>query len=90
MSEKRDIGWAVDMMRHGRCVRRVGWNGKGMWLEFVNASGDVGGYYTSATGDRFNWQNFIAMKTADYRMVPWLCSQSDLLADDWELADEDS
>jgi hypothetical protein len=30
---------------------------------------------------------FIAMKTADDKVVPWLASQTDLLAEDWELVD---
>lgn len=31
---------------------------------------------------------FIGMKTADDRFVPWLASQTDLLADDWTLFTE--
>lgn len=27
---------------------------------------------------------YIYMKTADGGLVPWLCSQTDLLAEDWE------
>lgn len=30
---------------------------------------------------------WIGMKTADHKFVPWLASQADLLADDWELAE---
>lgn len=29
---------------------------------------------------------YIFMKTADDHLVPWLASQSDMLADDWSLA----
>lgn len=29
----------------------------------------------------------IAMKTADNEIVPWLASQTDLLAEDWEVAE---
>ena len=30
---------------------------------------------------------FIAMKTADDKIVPWLCSQTDMLANDWQVVD---
>jgi hypothetical protein len=28
---------------------------------------------------------YVYMKTADDKLVPWLCSQTDLLALDWEV-----
>lgn len=28
-------------------------------------------------------ENFIVMKTADNKLVPWLASQTDILAEDW-------
>lgn len=31
---------------------------------------------------------FIAMKTADGAMVPWLASQGDIMADDWFVTPE--
>ena len=30
---------------------------------------------------------YVYMKTADDMLVPWLCSQSDLLSRDWEAAE---
>lgn len=30
---------------------------------------------------------FSFMKTADNQVVPWLCSQTDLLADDWGIVE---
>lgn len=27
---------------------------------------------------------YVMMKTADDKLVPWLCSQADLLATDWQ------
>lgn len=37
-------------------------------------------------GTRVKYQSHIDMKTVDGRFVPWVASQSDLLASDWELA----
>ena len=70
---KGDIGWAVHQMRMGH-VTRPGWNGKGMWLALQ--SPDENSKMTLP---------YVYMYTADGKMVPWLCSQSDLLAIDWLL-----
>jgi hypothetical protein len=69
------IGWAVKEMQDGQSVRRSGWNGKGMWLklQIPDANSKMSLPY-------------VYMKTADNKLVPWLCSQTDLLATDWELA----
>ena len=77
MSDLQEIGWAVKQMRNGTRVRRRGWNGKGMWLA-LQRPGD----YSKMT------LPYIYMSTAQQQLVPWLCSQTDLLAIDWELAEE--
>lgn len=83
------IGWAVEQMRDGRRVRRAGWNGKGMFLFLVPGStfkvnrAPLLGIYPEGT--EINYHAHVDMKTAQGDVVPWLCSQSDLLALDWEL-----
>jgi hypothetical protein len=72
------IGWAVKEMQNGERVARSGWNGKGMWLALQTP--DKGSGMTLP---------FIYMKTAQDDLVPWLCSQTDLLATDWERATDD-
>lgn len=60
-------------------VQRSGWNGKGMYLAIVfGSSGTVGHKSVS-------FEPFIVMKTADEKFVPWLASQTDVLASDWQL-----
>ena len=76
-----DIGKAVEQMKDGRRVCRLGWNGKGMWLRMRGSDAA-----TEQMGEPY--QAFIEMKTAQGTLVPWLCSQSDLLATDWEMAIE--
>lgn len=63
------IGDAIQAMRCGRYVSREGWNGKGMYLRLVAA--------------RPAMREYIELKDAHGYLVPWVCSQSDLLADDW-------
>lgn len=53
---------------------RKGWNGKGMWIA-----------RQSPTPDSKMTLPYLYMKTADEHLVPWLISQTDALASDWEL-----
>jgi hypothetical protein len=71
---------ALIHLKHGDRVVRAGWNGKGMFLFLISS-------WTYTDGKQDNYLNlpFIAMKTADDKVVPWLASQSDTLADDWEV-----
>lgn len=71
------IGWAVKQMHDGQRVCRAGWNGKGMWIALHLPSEPL--------GDAISLP-FVYMMTAQGETVPWLCSQTDLLATDWELA----
>jgi len=71
-----DIGEAIHALKVGDRVRRKGWNGKGMWLEIQKP--DENSKMTLP---------YVFMFTAQRDMVPWVCSQTDLLADDWEDAD---
>lgn len=86
------IGWAVKQMQHGSKVRRAGWNGKkGMFLFLVPGStfkvnrAPLLGIYPEGT--EIQYHAHVDMKTADGQVVPWLCSQTDLLATDWEVAE---
>lgn len=67
-----NIGQAVEALRAGRRVARAGWNGRGMSLELQ----------TPDAHSRMT-QPYVFMHTADGGRVPWLCSQTDLLASDW-------
>lgn len=87
------IGWAVKELHNGNRVRRSGWNWKGMWLVLVPGSigltVDEGRPLAKAglaIGTTFNYLPHVDMWTAQGDLVPWLCSQTDLLATDWELA----
>ncbi len=75
------FGLALEAIKRGERVARAGWNGKGMWLSFVG-------------GNEYKVESFIAcqqhlpwigMKTADDKFVPWLASQTDVLASDWQI-----
>lgn len=80
--EQTDFSWALRLLKSGRRLARAGWNGRGMWLRIPPP-------YVVRTGQGFEGIAtscpFIEMKTADDKFVPWLASQTDLLAEDWEL-----
>jgi len=80
-----NFGLAIEAMKMGKKVCRTGWNGKGMWLYHVPANS-----YAAQTeaakkefGEMVPYGAYIAMKTAQGNVVPWLASQTDVLVDDW-------
>lgn len=89
--ENLNIGHAVDMLKRGYKVARKGWNGKGMFLYYIPEN-----RYTAITpiaksfmgeDEKVPYAAYVAMKTADNKVVPWVCSQTDLLAEDWVVLD---
>lgn len=85
-----NFGQAIEALKAGRKVARNGWNGKGMFLYYVPAnsypaSGNKLGTMTGIfPNDMVPYAAYIAMKTAQDNVVPWLASQTDVLAEDWE------
>lgn len=88
-TESMNFGSAIIFLKQGRKVARAGWNGKGMFLFLVKGSTfkvdkpPLLGIYDKGT--EINYCSHIDMKTADNKIVPWLASQTDVLAEDWQL-----
>lgn len=87
------FGDALNALKNGKKVARKGWNGKeagkDMFIYYVPA-----GNYKPCTKVAERLVNdeglvpyapYIAMKTAQGYVVPWLASQTDILSDDWEI-----
>ncbi|MGH7744965.1 MAG: DUF2829 domain-containing protein [Candidatus Dormibacteria bacterium] len=68
-----DFSEALSYLRRGSRVSRAGWNGKGMWLLLIPADAWM---IDDISGER--------METTTGHRLPWLASQTDLLADDWQ------
>ena len=87
-----DFGMAIIALKRGECVARKGWNGKGMFLTLQEGS-EVEGELMRNKGakDYFDGMKVkisphIDMKAADDSyVVGWLASQTDMLAEDWEI-----
>ena len=85
------FGQAIDALKIGQKVARPGWNGKNMFLFLVQGSTFqvnrpplLGIYPEGAT---INYRPHIDMKTVDDEIVPWVASQTDVLADDWKIVE---
>jgi hypothetical protein len=91
VSPKASFGWAIEALKAGGKVARAGWNGKGMFLFLVPGSTfmvnrpPLLGIYPDGT--EINYCPHIDMKTADDKVVPWLASQTDVLAEDWAVVE---
>lgn len=75
-----DFGSALNELKAGNKVQRTGWNGKGLWLELqrpdAHSKMTLPYLYLSYPDD--------AQSTPGAR-VPWLASQTDMLAEDWHV-----
>ncbi len=91
MGELLNFGDALMLLKSGQKVARLGWNGKGMFLFLVPGSvfkvnrPPLLGIYPEGT--EINYCPHIDMRTADGKIVPWLASQTDVLAEDWVIVE---
>lgn len=69
-----NFGQAIEAMKTGAKVTREGWNGKGMWLAL-----QIPDQHSKMQ------QPYIYMCPVGGKLVPWLASQADMLANDWQI-----
>jgi hypothetical protein len=81
---------ALMYLKAERKIHRKGWNGTGMWIVLQKGYPDgipINSNTAQATGlkegDVYKFRPYIMMYTAQGDFVPWVASQTDLLADDW-------
>ncbi|MGJ3872709.1 DUF2829 domain-containing protein [Lactiplantibacillus plantarum] len=84
-----NFGETIKALKLGKRVARKGWNGKGIFIKLKK------GEPLNTPNNRFNevmTHDFIYIDTTGLRTnnpnapmdrVPWLASQTDMLADDW-------
>lgn len=69
-----EFGEALNDLREGHRVTREGWNGKDMWVAL------------QVPDDHSKMRRpYLYMSPIDGDLVPWVASQSDLLAEDWKV-----
>lgn len=81
---------ALEHIKSGIKMQRVGWNGKNMFVFLVQGSTfavnrpPLLGIYPEGTV--INYRSHIDMRTNDGDIVVWTASQTDILANDWQTA----
>lgn len=74
--ETFDFGQALKLLKQGRKVTRLSWNGKGQFLAL------------QIPDENSKMRKpYIYISPVDGELVPWLASQTDLLDDDWCLTE---
>ena len=79
---------ALDFLKEGKKVRRIGWNGKNQYIElatnisYKNADGEIININHKTMGNKA-----VAFIGTSGVQIGWLASQADMLSDDWELID---
>lgn len=99
-----NFGKAIEAMKGGHAVARSGWNGKNMLIYLIPGSydpsvlGEKPEHIDGIDESLFNFGDAgtvtrlpnINMKSATGSTVTgWLASQSDMLAEDWEIVEAD-
>lgn len=95
------FGHAIEMLKRGHKVARSGWNGKNMFIVYMEPL-YLPPYNSTDTMRKVNdrtakWigedqpldcQPYLAMYNAQKQWIPgWLASQSDMLSNDWIVVD---
>lgn len=84
-----DFSLALNCVKDGKKLQRVGWNGADMFIFLVLGSTfkvnrpPLLGIFEEGT--EIDYHGHVDMKTANGEIVPWVVSQTDLLANDWEI-----
>ena len=86
-----NFGNAIEALKEGKRVARAGWNGKGMFLFLVPGSNFIVNreplLSIMGEGAQITYRPHIDMKDAEGKVVPWLASQTDMLAEDWAIVE---
>ena len=81
MEEGKTFGEALEALKRGERMRRAGWNGKGIYIELQvpdeHSKMTLPYIYIVTTSLQSDNPD------APRGIVPWLASQTDLLAEDW-------
>ena len=75
MEENMTFGEALESMKEGRKVARTGWNGRGQFaaMQVPDAHSKMA-------------EPYCYLCNVQGKLIPWVPSQGDLFADDWQLA----
>lgn len=82
---------ALESLKVGKKMQRTGWNGQGMFVvyqrgypEGIGLNKNTAEALGKPEGTVVAFRPYLMMYTAQGDCVPWVASQTDLLADDWQ------
>ena len=85
-----DFGWALQKLRAGLKLCRRGWNGKGMFVYYVQANSYLAQSPVAkeyfGEGAMVPYNAYFAIKNVDGTVSTWVPSINDVLAEDWCIA----
>ena len=82
------FGQAIETVKNGKRISRVGWNGKEQYVElaacisYKNTGGEIVNVKHEAIGNCA-----LAFVGTSGVQLGWLASQADMLAEDWQVYD---
>ena len=81
----RNFSEALDLLKQGKKLSRIGWHRAGMWLELQlpDENSKMTKPYVFMTIPEHIVQDEGGAQNEPELRIPWLCSQTDLLAEDW-------
>lgn len=77
-----NFGDALNCLKNGKKVARIGWNGKGLWLELQRPD-----EFSKMTLPYVYLNYPMDAQNTPGARVPWLASQTDLLEEDWVIVE---
>lgn len=82
-----NFGEALKHLKRGMRVSRKGWNGKDQYLMYIDPYMNDKFKVMESENMPGTLYPYIAIKTNYNGIVPWLASQTDMLAEDWVFVD---
>lgn len=84
------FGEALELLKQGKKVARIGWNGKGMFVVFQKGYPDgipcnkqTANAWGLKEGDLFKCEPYLQIKMVNGSHSMWVPSINDCLAEDW-------
>ena len=74
-----NFGDAIEALKKGKRVARIGWNGRNMWIAAQHPE----------EGSLLNGGPYVYISNPIGKKFPWNASQQDLFAEDWVILDKE-
>lgn len=76
------FGNALEAVKQGKTIRRIGWNGKGLTVK-----AQFPDEHSKMTLPYLYIEYPVDAQNTPGARCPWLASQTDIMAEDWEILD---